>query len=495
MNRRQHLTLSSAALAVALAVGLGSALPVARADPRTAGDAVAIMDSYVARAAASSGPGLTMALLKDGAVVHTAAAGHDGQGASVGVETPMRVESVSKSFTALAVMQLAERGRIRLDEPVQRQLPEFTLDDPAAGQITVRQLLTHSSGLDDAHGPDPYAPGVGTLPEAVSRLSTARLASPPGHTFAYTNANYHVLARLVEVRSGRPFAAYLADEVFAPAGMTRTVSVARSDQRVPGMAAGHLTAFGRAVPYEGAGYFTEGSGGVISTATDLGRWLALQSRGGRSVTGRQVLSSAGIAEMHRPQSPGDSDYGLGWYTAESAEGPPLRTSHSGAGAGFGAYQGLFTDSGWAVAVLVNHGAGLTAADPAALGQNLLADIDPQIPALEARGSGLVTDLVLSVLIVATAVWTIWSVQRAPGWAHRRRQGWRWVTPVLLLPQLVAIVFVLGVPTLQLLLTQRIAGWGLLFAVEPVAVILLAVLGVGSAAVVTARSVNLLRRRS
>lgn len=86
------------------------------------------------------------------------------------------------------------------------------------------------------------------------------------------------------------------------------------------------------------------------------------------------------------ESPNNSDYGFGWYTTESAEGPPVRTSHSGAGAGFSAYEGLFPDSRRGVAVLINHGAGLVAFDPGVVGQNLLAALDPGIPTLHNAGT-------------------------------------------------------------------------------------------------------------
>ena len=471
---------------------LGS-LPTAHADPANP-DVSATVDRYVTALVSSAGPGLEVAVLKDGVVVHTAAAGDDGLGQPVRVNTPMRIESLSKSFTATAVMQLVEQDRVQLDAPVQQFLPEFSLADPRAAQITVRQLLTHTSGMDDAHAPDQYDPGIETLEQATARLSDAELASPPGETFAYHNPNYHVLARMVEVVSGEPFHTYLDRHVFTPAGMTDTVDVARSDRRVPGMAAGHLTAYGKPVRFEGRGYFTEGSGGVISTAGDMSRWLALQSNGGRSVTGQQVLTPESVTEMHRPQSPDGSDYGFGWYTAESAEGPPLRTSHSGAGGGFGAYQGLFTESGWAVAVLVNHGAGLTAADPAVLAQNLLAELDPSIPRLQERGSGFPLDLGLTALTLLTVLWTVWSVRRATGWGRRRRRGHLWLAPLLLLPQVAAIALVLSIPTLQLVLTQRTAGWRLLFTVEPVAVVLLGCLGAGSLLVLSARLVATLRPR-
>lgn len=478
--------------ALVLAVGpLGSSPRPAVGEPQSTN---AIIDDFVDGQARRSGPGVAVAVIRDGKIIHTAASGDDGRGTALDTDTPMRVESVSKSFTAAAVMQLAENGTVNLDEPVHRYLPEFRIADPRGAAITVRQLLTQTSGMTDATGPDLYRHNARTLRQAVARLSTARLATPPGTAFAYHNPNYHVLARMVEVLGGQSFADYLEEHIFRPAGMTTSSDVSTAHQQVPDVAAGHLTAFGHPFRTEGADYFVDGSGGVVTTAEDMARWLILQSNGGRAANGTRIVSRESVELMHRPQSPGGSDYGFGWYTAESAEGPPVRTSHSGAGAGFGAYEGLFRDSGWGVAVLVNHGAGLTASDPGVVGQNLLAAVDSDLPALEQRRSGPVTDIVLAVLTVIALGWAVVSLARARRWAFRRVTGRRWSAPLLLVPQLVAIGLVWSIPRLQLWATQRTAPWRLLFSVEPVAVVLLLVLGVGSAAVLIARVGALVLRR-
>lgn len=493
MHRPRHLrpdvwfglALILASLAAAVLTTTASAEP---SDPAAT---AAIIDRFVAKQSRASGPGVAVAVLRHGDVVRTAAAGGASRGRPLTTNTPMRIESLSKSFTATAVMQLVEKDQIDLDQPVRRYLPEFVLDDPRAAEITVRQLLTQTSGMTDATAPDLYVDDVRTLKEAVKRLAPAHLASDPGLEFAYHNPNYHVLARMVEVVSGEQFAAYLHQHIFTPAGMTRTIDVSTAAEKVPGMATGHLTAFGRPVVNNEADYFVDGAGGVLTTADDLAKWLRLQSNGGRTATGARIVSAASIDLMHTPQSPGNSHYGFGWYTAESAEGPPLRTSHSGAGAGFGAYAGLFTESGWAVAVIVNHGAGLTASDPSVVGQNLLSRLDPTIPALEERGSGLLSDTILGVLTLATIAWALISIRRAHGWATRRLARRRWLLPVLILPQLLGIGFVLAVPTLQLLATQRTAPWALLFSVEPVAVVFVATVGAACAAVIVARTVHTL----
>lgn len=113
--------------------------------------------------------------------------------------TPVPIASLSKSFTALAVMQLVDDGRVDLDVPVVRYLPEFMMADPRSTRITVRQLLGHTSGMADASFPEKSLPAPSSLQESVAGLREASLSADPGTKFQYHNPNYWVAARLVEV--------------------------------------------------------------------------------------------------------------------------------------------------------------------------------------------------------------------------------------------------------------------------------------------------------
>lgn len=106
----------------------------------------------------------------------------------------MRIGSVSKTFTAFAVLQLVEQGKIQLDEPVVKYLSTVKLDDPRWKDVTIRQLLSHTSGLPN---PTIVAP-ANTLKEGVKRLQDWKLQSDPGTKYAYSNPNYWLLAFLVE---------------------------------------------------------------------------------------------------------------------------------------------------------------------------------------------------------------------------------------------------------------------------------------------------------
>ena len=173
-------------------------------------------------------PGASVAVLKGRRVVATAAARVTNLDTQVPVtpDAVFQIGSITKVFTATLIMQLVDDGLLGLDDPVQQHLPEFQLDDPRADQVTVRQLLDHTSGLTDAMVPELSRTQPRTPTEATTSLRSAHLASSPGTSWSYHNPNYQVAARLVEVISGEPFDRYLSRHIFQPAGMSRAVLAA-----------------------------------------------------------------------------------------------------------------------------------------------------------------------------------------------------------------------------------------------------------------------------
>src|SRR4051812_23713549 len=204
---------------VLAALLLGTATPAAAARNDD-------IDGYVRAYLDHTGlPGAAVAVTRGGDVVRVAGYGHDASGAPFTASTRLPIASLSKSMTAFAVLQLVETGRIELDAPVPRYLPEFRLADPRGARITVRMLLDQTSGMADSAFPDLKLPQPHTLAEAVGRLREAGLASEPGAEFHYHNPNYEVAARIVEVVAGQPFAEYLRTRLFAPLGMAASTTV------------------------------------------------------------------------------------------------------------------------------------------------------------------------------------------------------------------------------------------------------------------------------
>ncbi len=171
---------------------------------------------------ASGVPGLAYAVVDDGGITTAGARGVVRLGGEVAVtpDTPFVIGSISKSFTALSVMQLVEAGEIDLDTEVSHYLDVFS--GRPAGAITIGQLLSHTSGFSTGQGnaahPDPTGEGD-ELARGVAQLAAVTPAGAPGTQWEYSNANYEILGRVVEVVSGQEFQAYVAQHILEPVGM------------------------------------------------------------------------------------------------------------------------------------------------------------------------------------------------------------------------------------------------------------------------------------
>lgn len=410
------------------------------------------IDSFVAEQMAKQRiPGLALVVTQGDQVLYIKGYGTAGDNQPVTPQTQFFIASLSKSFTALAVMQLVESGRLDLDTPVQHYLPEFKLADPAiASQITIRHLLNHTSGLSDPGFPEARLPQPTTLAERVSNMRTARPVAPPGQEFHYIDANYGVLARLVEVVSGQPFSEYLQTHIFAPLQMAQTTNVITSDQarqEADNLAQGHLVAFGLPFVYPEMSGVMGGSGGVISTAEDMAHYLILQNNGGR-YEGEQLLTPEGMTFMHTPPTSLDSTYAMGWF-AKTENGRRV-IEHNGIISTFYSEAVLLPDAGYGLVLLYNvHSLALDVVGFPEIKNGLIALLVGQQPAPGKLSTGLLEMLVGGLTLVGLAL-GIHRLLRLPGWREKAPMtplwrhllgiGWSFVPAVVLLasPQLVAM---------------------------------------------------------
>lgn len=303
-------------------------------------------------------PGLAAAIVGGDGTVYLAGFGlADATGRAVASNTPFILGSTSKSFTALAVMQLVEAGRIELDAPVRQYLPWFAVaDETASAEITVRMLLNQTSGFSTAAGRTTltdFSSGDDALENRVRNLRDVALTAPVGTTYQYSNCNYQILGLIVQQVSGKSFEAYMAEHVFAPLAMTRTYT-SKEPALKNGFAMGHRTWFGRPIAFdETVPRASVPQGFIISTAQDLSHYLIAQLNGG--VYGdATVLSSAGIAQLHHGAARvGDSDiyYAMGW-NAGSHDGINA-VWHEGDTNGYQSFMVLLPDAGWGFVLLSN----------------------------------------------------------------------------------------------------------------------------------------------
>jgi CubicO group peptidase (beta-lactamase class C family) len=411
-------------------------------------DGAAIERVVSAYAGKAGYPGIAVTITKGNQVVYAGGHGHDSAGTAVVATTPMPVASVSKSFTALAVLQLVEAGRVRLDSPVRDYLPGFRIADPRGARITVRQLLNQTSGITDTTFPEKSLPQPDSLADAVTRARTAELSTEPSTEHRYTNTNYHLAARLVEVVAGEPFTDYLRRHVFDPIGMGATTTINQTPRDLPAdVRKGHVYAYGASIPAVEPKRFVNGSDGVVTTAADLAKWLIVQSNAGLAANGTRLLSAASITAMHASSDPRWT-YGMGWDTDQEG-----RVHHTGVWFTYTA-DVLLLPGGYGIAVLGNSGIGLANEGIAPLADHLATLLTGGEPSSDAPVR-LIVDLALAGLTLLSLYLGIRNLRRARTWAERFGARPPWWLALRLLPRLIPVILLLTLPDLL----GRVVGGG------------------------------------
>lgn len=262
-------------------------------------------------------PGVTVAILHDGEVET-----HGYGVISLETDYPTRpdtlfqVGSNSKVFTATLVMRLVEAGLLDLDTPVGHYLPGLTLSEPsAAATITLRQLLSHTSGLEGDRFEE-TGEGDDALARYVAGAADWAQETPPGELWSYCNSGFGIAGRIVEVVTGTSFEAAMKSRVFDPLGLERSFyfaheaivySAAAGHEQLPGQDAPHV-----ARPYH-IGRRAHAAGGIIASAGDLLTFLRFHLGDGMT-NGERVLAEASIRAMQEPQAriSDEEAWGIGW---------------------------------------------------------------------------------------------------------------------------------------------------------------------------------------
>ncbi len=483
-------TLVAGLLSVLLAVPLLAAAPAfsAQAAPHRPEPVAAQIDRFLrAQLKDSAIPGAAVAVTHGDQVLMVRGYGHDSTRQAVTGDSLFRIASLSKSFTALAVMQLVDAGLVHLDDPVRQHLPEFEMADPRADQVTVRELLNHTSGITAAVVPDLSRSQPSSPREATTSLRSAHLASTPGTSYRYANPNYQVAARLVEVISGEPFGRYLRRHILEPAHMSGTTSTVTDDQPVPGLAEGHLVAYGHAFAARGFGSYTVGDGGVVSSAADMARWLIVNANDGRAPDGTRLVSSRGMAQLHTPSATG-SHYALGWGT-HGPSGAPTRLEHSGSLFTYTAEEALWPASRYGLVLLFNAGSPMTL-DQIAIVHGVFDIVEGTTPPARGPRAAERLDTALALLTLTALGLGIAGVVRAGRWAGRwagRRRGARLLAALGLLPSVVVIVGGAAFPRLAEAWIGRDVTWRAAAYEWPALVVFMSTALVAAAGTLVARS--------
>jgi len=327
-------------------------------------------DAFIRRAMDRVGvvPGLSIAVVDGDEAVLTAGYGVADLATRVPVDADTRfyIASSTKSFTALAIAAMAVRGEVDLETPIAAWSNVSGAPSDLFANVSLMDLLSHRSGLDNSPMSFRAAMSGEHTPEAMRGLVAATVARPdtPHGTFRYSNAGYNLATTLLEARDGRDWRVLVRDEVLRPIGMTDTTGWV-SEARAKGVvAAGHL---GHGAdgpvrsPLQKVDATMQSAGGLVSTADEMARWLEIQINDG-VLDGRRVFPAGLVASTHQPLAINDAtfgpyvreSYGLGWQIGRY--GDDVLIHHFGNFAGSRAHVSFMPERRIGVVVMVNEDA-------------------------------------------------------------------------------------------------------------------------------------------
>jgi CubicO group peptidase (beta-lactamase class C family) len=315
-------------------------------------------------------PGISVAVVRDGQIIKTAACGFADLelGVPATPRTVFQIQSITKTFTSAAILLLADEGKLSLDDPIAKHL-EGTPD--SWKNITIRHLLTHTSGIKDFINEPTASLRLDVSEEDVLEATAPRpLNFQPGERYAYSNTNYHLLAMIIRKLTGKWYGDFLRERIFVPLGMTNTRPVSLS-AIIPNRASGY---FWTGQGYRKGAFIAEsilsyGGGGILSTAPDMALWAQALMSG-------KLLKPEALTQAWTPARLKDgatAGYGLGWGLGR-VEGH-REMQHSGAHAtGFSSFLAIYPDDRLAVVVLLNRGA----ADPGRIAHRVAGIYIPEL---------------------------------------------------------------------------------------------------------------------
>jgi CubicO group peptidase (beta-lactamase class C family) len=311
-------------------------------------DTKAIEDYILSKMKSFKIPGVALSIVKNDRIVYLKGYGRASvRGNPVTPRTSFNIASVYKSFIGLAISQLIDAGKIDIDAPVKTYLPWFTLADlESTGQITIKHLLSHTSGLSQRSGIMVLYTNPVSLERLVRNLSKIRLSRPVGSTYQYSNLNYFILAEVVETVSGMPYGHYIETNIFKPLDMRHSYT-SQAKAKKNGLATGYTVLLGLMIPFfrpENKAFIH-----LFISSEDMAHYMVAQLNNG-TYDSNSVISGQGMTRTHTPLMPEICQYGMGWTINHN------NIAHNGAMENFRA--DVFMRKGdngdrWGVAVLIN----------------------------------------------------------------------------------------------------------------------------------------------
>lgn len=318
-----------------LLIGLAAIPAETAGTPIVRGDLAARVDGYVSRLVPFGFSGILVVAKNDEMIVLKGYGVADRERhRPVTPDTVFPVGSITKQFTAAAVLTLEAKGKLSVTDPLSKYIPG---DPPDKAGITLHHLLTHTAGLDSDYGTSDFEPV--SRDEIIRRVFAAPLRSEPGKRYQYSNAGYSLLAAVIELVCGQSYETYLNENLFRSAGMTKT------GYRMPNwppdtIAQGYRggarwgTILEKPWAADGPYWNLRGNGGIHSTAGDMFLWH-------RALEGDAILPAAERVKLFKPYVPepgGDTHYGYGWSIRKSRRGTRVVEHNGGDGIYFADYR-------------------------------------------------------------------------------------------------------------------------------------------------------------
>jgi CubicO group peptidase (beta-lactamase class C family) len=342
---------AGAILSVITALSATAAEGAGKAEDNVAGELQSFLDSLVAENKLCG----AVLVAKDGVTIASKAAGiaNTATGAPIALNTKFNLGSVNKMFTAVAVAQLAQAGRLAFSDPVSKHLPDYP-NKEVADKVTIHQLLTHTSGMGLYWNEKFMAQREKLLTVAahLPLFASDPLSFPPGEKFQYSNSGYMVLGAIIEKVSGQDYYSYVQDHIYKPAGMSDT-GFYEPGKEIPNLAIGYSRMSDDGKPLEAARDNTNTrevrggpAGGGYSTVQDMVKFhWALRSFKLLNKEQTELVTTGKV------DGPGGSRYGYG-FGDNTSDGKHI-VGHNGGAQGIAANFEMYPELGYTVVLLMN----------------------------------------------------------------------------------------------------------------------------------------------
>lgn len=311
-------------------------------------------------------PGVAIGIVRGDKIEYVQGYGiADDSGRAMTPQTPFLVASFSKSITATGIMQLADEGKIDLDAPVQTYLPWFEVADAEySSQITVRQLLSQTSGFSELEGDKRNLDtnfSDNALEDSIRELKDQSLSSPPGTKFEYSNTNYDVLGLIIQTVSGQSYESFIQENIFNPLEMTNSYT-ALPEARAANITSGYYPFFGFPLAWEDRMPYSRiitPSTGLFSSAEDMSRYLIAHLNQGK-YQDVSIVSPEGVDELHTlaVKYSENAGYAMGWTVfpfpeADPNSEPPTTLAHGGRWIGYRSLMVIIPEKEAGVVIMMN----------------------------------------------------------------------------------------------------------------------------------------------